>query len=162
MLLEAETVGNIMDERDATDLLFLYSECIDTRRFDRLGEVFSIDAEVDLGFGVWRTLETIVNGYRLLLADVEGTAHAVSNTRVRIHDDRGKSTAYVQAWHWMRREADVSAHRPADFLFVALYLDDLVKEDQVGWRIRRRRARRIGPTALAFGTLPVSMIPTQG
>jgi len=162
MLFEAETVRNIIDERDVTDLLFLYSECIDTRRFDRLGEVFSLDAEVDLGFGVWRTLETIVDGYRRLLADIEGTAHAVSNTRVRINDNRGNSTAYVQAWHWIRREPNIPAHRPADFLFVALYLDDWVKEHQVGWRIRRRRARRIGPTALAFGTLPVSMIPNQG
>ena len=153
---------NVSRERDVVDLLFQYSECIDTRRFDRLSEIFTADAEVDLGFGVWRSLEEIIGGYQQLLADIEGTAHSISNIRLRLDDASGYSTAYVHAWHWIRRGGSVAVHRPADFLFVALYRDELVKIDEVGWRISRRRARRVGPTALALGSLPDSMIPSQG
>jgi hypothetical protein len=154
-------MANATDERDVTDLLFLYSECIDTRRFARLGEVFTADAEVDLGFGVWRSLDTIIGEYERLLADTAGTAHAVSNVRVKVDGDSGRSTAYVHAWHWMFRAGAMPVDQPADFLFVALYRDDLVKLPEVGWRIRSRRARRVGPTALAVGVLPDTMVPSQ-
>jgi len=153
---------NCTDLHEVTDLLYLYSECVDTRRFDRLGEIFATDAEVDLGYGAWQSIDTIIAGYQRLLAPVAGTAHSLSNVRLQLDAGSGRSTAYVHAWHWMPREAGEAVDQPADFLFVALYRDDLVKLDDVGWRIRRRRARRVGPTALAAGAVPASMSPNGG
>jgi hypothetical protein len=155
-------VVNLSDERDVTDLLYSYAEYVDTRHFHRLGEIFASDAEVDLGFGRWKSLDVVIDGYERLLSDLAGTAHVITNVRLILDGNSCRSTAYVQAWHWNEKPQEADDEQGADFLFVALYRDELVKDLDLGWRIQRRRARRVGRSALAAGVMPESMRPTRG
>lgn len=148
----------LQDRFEVADVLHHYSYCIDTHQEERLNEVFTSDASVDLGYGRWVGIDNIVTRYVEVLSNFEGTAHAISNVRPRLKESSGESTSYVTAWHWLHREAGDTEHRPADFTFVAVYLDSWRRTDE-GWRISGRRARKVGPTSLAAGSLPAFMLP---
>jgi hypothetical protein len=137
------------------DLLIHYGYCIDTAQPERLDEVFSASVEANYGYGEggeWHGVEELIAGIAAQVETFEGTAHMISNVRVTVDGDEARSTAYVSGWHWLKGAAS-GPERPADFLFTGVYVDKLRREE-AGWRIIRRRFRRLGPTALTVGAIP--------
>jgi len=150
------------DAEAIRDLLHHYSFCVDSRRPGRLDEVFAESVEARYGYGedgVWHGVAAVIDGIEGLLAPLAGTAHMLSNVRVEATGDAATSSAYVSAWHWVEAPGGPT-ERPADFLFTCAYLDDLERREE-GWRIVRRRLRRLGPTALTAGTMPDHMRPAE-
>lgn len=143
------------DREAITDLLIHYAYCIDTRQTERLDEVFSADVATNYGYGEggeWHGSEQLIAGIGEQVASFEATAHMITNVRISLDGDTASSTCYVTGWHWVKG-GDSDAERGADFLFTAAYVDDLRRE-AAGWRVSRRRVRRLGPSALTLGSLP--------
>lgn len=146
------------DREQIADLLNAYATYIDKGEAEGLArEVFSADAVVDLGYGAWDSPEEIVRQFASEIELFEGTAHVLSNLTVKLDGDSARSSIYVTAWHWNREEG-ADPTRPVDFVTVGVYLDEL-RRLQAGWRIVRRRFRRLGPSAIALGSLPPFINP---
>jgi hypothetical protein len=152
----------IADIQAIRDLLHHYAFCIDSRQSERLGEVFSTSVEAGYGYGeegVWHGLDELIDGIATQIGTFEGSAHMIGNVRVEVDGDLARSTCYVSAWHWVAG-SDTDPERGADFLLTCVYLDDL-KRGTEGWRIVRRRLRRLGPSALTAGRMPDNMRPVE-
>jgi 3-phenylpropionate/cinnamic acid dioxygenase small subunit len=147
--------NELADRQAISDVLIHYAYCIDTRQTARLDEVFAADVTTNYGYGdggEWNGAETLIAGIGEQVDSFEATAHMITNIRVSLDGDTATSTCYVTGWHWVKG-GDMSPERGADFLFTATYVDELRREDE-GWRISRRRVRRLGPSALTLGDLP--------
>lgn len=154
--MNPSTDRQIENDRVAiNDLLIHYAYCIDTAQPQRLDEVFSASVEANYGYGdggEWHGVKDLIAGIGAQVETFEGTAHMISNVRVELDGDSARSTCYVHGWHWLKSEAG-DPERGADFLFTGVYVDDLRREG-AGWRIVRRRFRRLGPSALTVGAIP--------
>ncbi|MCZ7526508.1 MAG: nuclear transport factor 2 family protein [Acidimicrobiia bacterium] len=148
------------DDRHAIcELLAHYCFLVDSGYHDRLAdEVYTADAVDDHGLGEWRGSDAIRRAFAETMARFEGTAHVLGNVHVELDGDRARSRAYVTAWHWLADRAEPGTIRPADFVVLGAYLDDLRREP-AGWRIARRRFRPVGPSVLAVGELPDFLLP---
>ncbi len=155
----AETLARVADRLAVSDLLTHYCHCIDTRQVELLtSEVFAADADVDLGWGrsgngaeaTARILET--------LEHFSGTVHAISNQRIAIVGEEASSTCCVQGYHWLRANDSGDRMRPADVVFVGMY-EDRHRCTAAGWRIARRRFRRLGASSVGAGVVPGFMRP---
>lgn len=143
------------DREEIAAVLIHYAYCIDTRQVERLDEVFSTDVAANYGYGEggeWHGAEQVIAGLGEQVASFEATAHMITNIRIELDGDSAKSSCYVTGWHWVGANAG-DPERGADFLFTAAYVDDL-RRDPAGWRVTRRRVRRLGPSALTLGALP--------
>jgi len=153
---EATTVA-LADREAIGELLAHYCFCLDSRRPDRLvDEVFADDAVDDHGLGEWRGRVRIKEAFDDIMARFAGTAHVLGNIHIELAGDEARSRAYVTAWHWLSSEP---ANRPADFVVVGAYLDDLRRQSN-GWRIIRRRFRPVGSSVLAVEELPDFLLPS--
>lgn len=141
------------DREQIQETVLAYATCIDRREPAALAaEVFAPDAEVNLGYGTWTSAEQTAREIGAELDEFEGTAHVLTNHRIAVEGDAAKSSVYVTAWHWdAGNEGDPD--RGADWVTVGVYVDRLERLAQ-GWRITNRRFIRLGPSAIALGTLP--------
>lgn len=150
------------DRFEIADIHRHYAYCIDTRQPRRLVEIFSDEVEAHYGYGpdgVWRSAAEVVEGIGAQIETFEATCHLMGNIHVDLDGDTARTSAYVNAWHWLREFAGDS-ERPADFMFCGVYVDDVGREER-GWRIKRRRFRRLGPSAIAVGTMPEALRPVE-
>lgn len=154
--------GAELDEREAIrDLLAHYCFLIDSSQSHLLTtEIFTPDAVDDHGMGEWRGSEEIGRAFAALMPRFEGTAHVLGNVRIELDGDRARTSAYVTAWHWLARTSGRGRIRPADFVAVGVYLDEMAKGPG-GWRITRRRFRPLGPSSLGVGELPPWLLPQK-
>ncbi len=149
------TLRTLEDRVEIGELLAHYCYLLDSRQWDRLsGEVFAPDALDDHGLGQWRGAAAITAGFRAVMAHFSGTMHSLSNPHLELEGDRARSRCYVTAWHWLDGDNQTApAIRPADFLVIGAYLDDLERRPE-GWRITQRRFRPVGEGVLGIGELP--------
>jgi hypothetical protein len=141
----------ITDREAIHDVLVRCCYLIDTRQQSRAGEVFTPDVTFDYGSGPQSMAAGSNGGSRLNL--LQATSHSLSNIMITVDDGSAHAWAYVTAHHWLESTAGDGPLRPADFITVASYSDDLRRED-VGWRICARRLRPLGPAVVAGGTVP--------
>ncbi|MGC4250205.1 MAG: nuclear transport factor 2 family protein [Sphingobium sp.] len=144
-----------MSDRDEIEeVLHAYATHLDKKTPAALAdEVFTHDAVIDLGYGVWEGPERFVKEYSWELEQFDGTAHVLTNFRCQIDGDTASSSIYVTAWHWSKGSAEKERFPTSDFVTIGVYLDKLRRDPQ-GWRIAHRRFRRLGPSALAIGAMP--------
>jgi SnoaL-like domain len=148
------------DRELIAETLNAYATCIDKGEPEGMArDVFAPDAVVDLGYGAWNGPDEIVRQFAAEIETFDGSAHVLTNLRVKLDGDVASSSVYVSAWHWNKAEGADPA-RPVDFVTVGVYLDQLRREE-AGWRIVHRRFRRLGPSAIALGALP-SFIQPEG
>jgi hypothetical protein len=155
------TTSELADREAIKDLLAHYCFLVDSKQSHLLTkEIFTPDAIDDHGLGEWRGWQEIGRAFADLMPRFESTAHVLGNIRVELDRDRARSRSYVTAWHWLARTADRGRFRPADFVALGIYLDEMRKESE-GWRISRRRFRPLGPSSLGIGELPPWLLPRQ-
>jgi hypothetical protein len=154
------TDGEVVDRLEIFDLLVRYAECIDTGTIDALAsEVFAPGIDLDLGAGRTGGRAAAVQAISASIARFSGSIHAISNQRVTLEGELASSTCVVQGYHWLpATEAVEPRFRPADVVLVGMYVD-AHRRTPAGWRIERRRFRRLGASTVGVGALPDFMLP---
>lgn len=111
-----------------------YAECVDTRDWPGLADVFTDD--VDFDFGVWQasTLDGARENIRGFLDGCGPTQHMLGNYRVTIDGDRAQSRCYCRAMH-----VGKGAHAGKTYEVWIEYADGLVRTAD-GWRSAKRVA----------------------
>ena len=114
-----------------------YAECLDTRDWDRLAEVFTGDVEMDFEMWQARGLDEVRGRIRSFLDGCGPTQHLLGNYRIELLEggNRARSACYCRAMHLGKGE-----HEDKTFESWIEYRDELVRTDQ-GWRSQRRHAR---------------------
>lgn len=112
-----------------------YSECLDTREWSRLDEVFTADVEMD--FGEWRKqgLEAVTATIRSYLDGCGPSQHLLGNYRIELDGDRATSRCYCRVMHQGKGE-----HVGKTYETWIEYSDELVRTE-AGWRSRKRQGR---------------------
>lgn len=148
----------LADELAISGLLVHYAYCLDSRQYRRMAdEVFAPEATDDHGMGIWDGREAIAAAFEKMMPQYVATGHVFTNHRISITGDTARCSAYVSGWHWLDTPGAPTV-RPADFLILGVYLDDLERRSGRWWVVRRRY-RNLGPSALASGQLPDSLRP---
>jgi len=109
-----------------------YSECLDTRDWDRLSEVFTHD--VDMDFGAWHQqgLATVTKTIRGYLDGCGPSQHLLGNYRIELDGDRATSRCYCRVMHMGKGE-----HEGKTYETWIEYRDELIRTD-AGWRSQKR------------------------
>lgn len=112
-----------------------YSECLDTRDWERLSEVFT--ADVDMDFEAWheRGLERVTVIIRSYLDGCGPSQHLLGNYRIELDGDRASSRCYCRVMHMGK---DVHAGKTYETWIE--YADELIRT-QGGWRSEKRIGR---------------------
>jgi hypothetical protein len=120
-----------------------YARNIDERTPEKFAtEVFTSDANVDVGFGALQGIDQIVREYTTEIQKFEATVHMNANLEVEIDGDTARSTMNVTFWHWAAAEGEADdATMGVD---LGVYADQLTRGPE-GWRIAHRRFRMLGP-----------------
>jgi hypothetical protein len=111
-----------------------YSECLDTRNWAGLSDVFT--EAVDMDFGVWKatSLDEVRQNIRSFLDGCGPSQHLLGNYRIELDGDRASSRCYCRVMHFGKGE-----HEGKTFESWIEYADELVRT-QKGWRSSKRSA----------------------
>lgn len=150
-------VEELEDRIAIRDMYTLYCWLCDNKDWERVGtDIFSADAEESHGDG----METkhggpvIAASFAAMGVGMAETAHYISNVTIDLKGDgTANAQAYIEGYHWTEETAAAGPARPADFIGVGIYMDELRKEP-AGWRITRRRRRNLGPGPVGLGAVP--------
>jgi len=135
----------VSDTEEIQRVVNAYARNIDERTPENfVTEVFTQDANVDVGFGVLQGIDQIVQAYTSEIQKFEATAHMNSNLEVEIDGDTARSTMNVTFWHWTK--ANGEARDKDRGVYLGVYTDQLTRGPQ-GWRIAHRRFRMLGPAS---------------
>lgn len=121
-------VRALADRAAITDVLHRYCWALDTRTWELLDDVFTIDARAFLiedltgRDAIKRRIERALEG-------MDRTQHLVANIQIDLDGDKASCRSYVQAQHV--REA---AHGGPNYLIGGRYEDRMVRTLS-GWRI---------------------------
>ena len=127
--------ASMMDEREITRQLSQFARILDTKQWDRLGNVFANDIVFDYGSGRDdHGMAALTLNMRRFLDRCGGTQHLIGSLLIDVAGDRATSRAYVQARHQR-----VNDHAGAVFDSNGEYVDQWERRAQ-GWRIVRRDA----------------------
>jgi len=112
-----------------------YAECLDTRDWAGLEDVFTEDVEMD--FTVWRAndLDSVRDHIGAFLDGCGPSQHLLGNYRIQLDGDSAKSRCYCRVMHFGKGE-----HEGKTFESWIEYSDELVRTNR-GWRSRKRTAR---------------------
>ncbi|MGW4340690.1 nuclear transport factor 2 family protein [Rhodococcus koreensis] len=143
----------LLSEQEIIALISKYCHLCDAREGSAfVREIFTEDGIDDHGlfgkvFQGWDEIETMFNRSSELL---EATAHFVTNPEIEINGDTAEARTYVQCWTWLRESAHLGNVRAADYVYVGIYNDSLVRTAE-GWRVKARKMQQLGPGALGVG-----------
>ena len=112
-----------------------YAECLDTRNWPGLREVFTADVEVD--WVEWRQvgLEEVTTAIRGFLDGCGPSQHLLGNYRIELDGDEATSRHYCRVMHMGK---GVNAGKSYESWIE--YTDQLART-AAGWRSRRRDCR---------------------
>lgn len=145
----------------------LHAYCRHLDAFDLdalLDEVYAPDAVDDRQrgvplrghLGVLRGHGAIREYFARAFESVEALAHLLTNVDVRLDGSRATASSRVLAFHWLRSASGQGPTRPADFVMMGTY-DDELGWTPGGWRIARRRVSMLGLSGLALGAFPAEL-----
>ena len=128
----------LSDRLDIQDLVFRYSDLIDTRQIDRLrDEVFTADAHIDysaMGGTVGDVDETIKFLTTSLTAEAfPNTQHLNANIQVTLDGDT--AAGRVMCFNPMQMSL---GDKGTQMFFLGLWYVDEYQRTDAGWRIRKR------------------------
>ena len=125
----------LSDEREIARGLALFARILDSKHWDRLGEVFSEDLTFDYGNGVRQQgMAALDQQMRQYLDTCGPTQHLIGSILIDVTGDSAVSRAYVQARH-QRRDEPLGPILDA----TGEYVDTWTRYPQ-GWRISHRKA----------------------
>ena len=118
------------DREELIDLTIRYATAIDSRQYDLLSTVFTVDADLDYGeVGHWKSASEVIEFMDLAHAGAANTMHRMSNQMVTVDGDAATARTYVDALILGPDGSGVNA--------IGFYDDELVRTAE-GWRIYKR------------------------
>ncbi|GAB3276447.1 nuclear transport factor 2 family protein [Parahaliea aestuarii] len=125
------------DRWEIQDLVFHYAHLIDTKSFDDLRDVFTVDAHIDYSVfgGSVGDLETTIAYLKEAVSEgvFPNSQHLNANVQVSVEGDTGKGR--VMCYNPM--EMAMPDGSTQVFMLGLWYVDEYRRTD-VGWRISRR------------------------
>jgi 3-phenylpropionate/cinnamic acid dioxygenase small subunit len=115
------------DRDELVDLVCALAEHLDGRRWDRFGEVLTVDASA---YGIGGGPDAIAAGTRHYLENCGPTQHLVAGHRVAVDGDRARITSRARVFHQ-------AADGLGSYEVLGTYEDDAVRTAD-GWRIAHR------------------------
>ena len=112
-----------------------YSECLDTRDWERLDQVFTEDVEMDFEAWAQTGLAPVRDTIRSYLDGCGPSQHLLGNYRIELDGDRASSKCYCRVMHFGKGE-----HEGKTYETWIEYADELIRT-QSGWLSRKRVAR---------------------
>ncbi len=120
-----------------------YSECLDTRSWERLDEVFTEDVEMDFEAWAQTGLDPVRDTIRSYLDGCGPSQHLLGNYRIELDlaldgdrdGDRASSKCYCRVMHFGKGE-----HEGKTYETWIEYADELIRT-KAGWRSCKRVAR---------------------
>lgn len=111
-----------------------YAECLDTRDWAGLSDVFADD--IDLDFGLWHAmdLDGVRKNISSFLDPCGPSQHLLGNYRIVLDGDRATSRCYCRVMHFGK-----DAHEGKTYETWLEYADEWVRGTQ-GWRSVKRKA----------------------
>lgn len=95
--MDEKKLGILMDRMEIQDRIYLYCELVDTKCFDRIGEVFTPDALID-----YRTCGSIMGSPAELIKALKrdfrhftASQHIVTNLMIDVDGDTARSKHYL-------------------------------------------------------------------
>jgi len=125
----------ILDKFEIQELLTAYAHVIDTRDFEALDDIFTMDAEIDYSAtgGIKGGLGEIKPFLQAMLPMFKTSQHFVTNPLIKLTTDTATSRSLLFNPMTMEREDELHT------MFIgAWYVDDLIRSEE-GWRISKRR-----------------------
>jgi hypothetical protein len=144
-LAEQYGAEELRHRAEITDRFYLYSHCVDRRRWDLLDQVFHEDATwwvSSIGTdNHWR--EAMDSSRELFAVALDATHHQVGNILISLDGNAADSEALITAYHRVRADAPSGGMFGGtgcayDLLAGGRYLDRWERRDGV-WKIARRR-----------------------
>jgi hypothetical protein len=114
-----------------------YSECLDTRDWPGLGQVFTDDVTVDWKEWKQTGLAEVTTSIRSYLDGCGPSQHLLGNYRISLEGDAATSLHYCRVMHMGK-----GAHQGKTYESWIEYSDVLIRTPE-GWRSRRRDGRVI-------------------
>ncbi len=104
---ELQRLADAADRMEITELLHRYAWAVDNAAFDRLGEVFTPDAQVDFGSvdqyvegeSVVKGLPAIRAWFAKALEPFPGVLHFMTNHRIELEGDEARTETLMQVLH---------------------------------------------------------------
>lgn len=125
----------LSDEREIARGLAVFARILDSKRWDRLGEVFSETLTFDYGDGIVQQGMIALNSQmRRYLDDCGPTQHFIGSILIDVTGDSAVSQAYIQARH-QRPDQPLGPILDATGEYV-----DTWTRSPAGWRISHRKA----------------------
>ena len=130
-------MGQADDRFAIIAVLDRYAECLDTRDWSGLSDVFTADVEMD--FVVWQAadLDAVRTNIASFLDGCGPSQHLLGNYRIALDGDAATSRCYCRVMHFGKGE-----HEGKTFESYIEYADELVRTE-AGWRSRKRVATPI-------------------
>lgn len=112
-----------------------YAECLDTRDWPGLADVFTSDVHMD--FQIWQVedLDGVRGRIRSFLDGCGPSQHLLGNYRIQLDVDRATSRVYCRVMHHGRGE-----HEGKRYETYIEYQDEWIRTP-IGWRSRHRTSR---------------------
>jgi hypothetical protein len=155
MTLE-EQVRELVDRQAILDVLHRYCHLVDLQDLDAMvEEVFAPDGSDDHGEGPVVGRSAIRDWFVANTANIAGNAHSISNVVIDVDGDRATMRSTVTSWTWTRVKSNGDPLRPADYVLVVGYRDELRRHPE-GWRIDRRVLVSNGESVVGLGSLPAT------
>ena len=153
MSLERD-VRELIDREAILAVLHRYCYLVDLQDLDAMvEEVFAPNGSDDHGEGPVVGRAAIREWFAANTANIAGNAHNISNVDIDIDGDRATMRSTVTSWTWTRERSNGDPLRPADYVLVVQYLDELSRYPE-GWRIDRRVLASNGESVVGLGSLP--------
>lgn len=149
-----DNVRELIDRQAIHDVLLRYCYLVDMQELDRMvEEVFAVDGSDDHGEGPVVGRAAIRDWFAANTANIAGNAHNISNVLIELDGDRARMRSTVTSWTWTRENSTGDPLRPADYVLVLSYVDELRRYPE-GWRIDRRVLVSNGESVVGLGSLP--------
>ena len=129
-----DTLAELKDRADLTDLIHKYATGIDTRNWPLFRSIFADQLFVDFSSysgspGSSMTADEWVAGCQRMLPGFDSTQHCLSNFVFDVRGDEATVTVYMQAEHFIANLLGDNSHTLGGF-----YVHEL-RRGEDGWRI---------------------------
>lgn len=151
-----DEVRYLSDLSQIRELLARYGYLVDARQPRPLVEgAFTVDGVDNHGiYGkVFRGHDEIEAMFRRSNETTEASAHFIADPVIEIDGDVAYGRTYVTGWTWIWDSAPAGNVRPADWVFIGIYVDRFERTAD-GWLISERIIEPLGAGATAAGRRP--------
>ena len=126
-------VEQLWDRQQIADVLTRYTKAVDRCDVELLLATWALGATLDYGSGEEDAAEWS-RGLLTRLAGMERTQHALSNMLVTLDGDTARAETVCTAYHLIRDGEGLRR-----MIVGGRYLDELARQPDGDWRVRRRR-----------------------